>query len=261
MIEKYGFFDSLENDVREYSEEDLARFGRVLAIDGVRGGADALKVSAYAAGIAVKVEAGMAMVRGRYYALEDDGSGARVINLPTAASYPRIDRIVLRLDHAMREIKIGVLQGTEAAKPKPPSLKRDTDAYMLSLAQVYIGVGVSSLKSSNITDERGDESVCGIMIVSADAAMNKATAAEATAKAAETAAKAAGAAAAAAQETADTVTQTVSGMKKIASGGTSGNLLMFDANGNAKDSGKAASKIGTGVKYTLSGTELTITTL
>lgn len=261
MIEKYGFFDSLTDDVREYSEEDFARFGRALAIDGVRGSADALKVSAYAAGIAVQVAAGMAMVRGRYYALEDDGSGERVLNLTAATANPRIDRIVLRLNFASRTIAVGVLQGAEAAQPLPPALQRDTDVYMLSLAQVYVGVGVSSLTDANITDERKDESVCGIMVVSADAAMNTASAAKAAAQAAQKTADDAKAAAAKAQETANTVTSTVQNMKKVNAGGVSGNLLMFDANGNAKDSGYAAAKLGTGATYSLSGTVLTITTL
>lgn len=261
MIEKYGFFDSLTDDVREYSEEDFARFGRVLAIDGVRGSADALKVSAYAAGIAVQVTPGMAMVRGRYYALEDDGSGERVINLTAATANPRIDRIVLRLNYGNRTIGVGVLQGVEAAQPAPPSLQRDTDVYMLSLAQVYVGVGVSALTDANITDERKDESVCGIMVVSADAAMETASEAKTAAAAAQKTADNAVEAAAKAQGTADKVTETVTGLKRINDGGVNGNLLIFDANGNAKDSGYAANKLGTGVNYSLSGTVLTITTL
>lgn len=261
MIEKYGFFDSLMDDVREYSEEDFARFGRVLAIDGVRGGEDALKVSAYAAGLAVKVEPGMAMVRGRHYALEDDGSGERVITLTTAASNPRIDRIVLRLSHGSRTIAVGVLQGTEAAQPTPPNLQRDADVYMLSLAQIHVGVGVAAITDASIVDERRDEDVCGIMIASSDAAMAKAGEA---AKAAETARKTAsdaGTAAEAAQKKADEVADAINAMKKVNAGGVSGNLLMFDDNGNAKDSGYTAARLGTGVKYSLSGSTLTITTL
>ena len=42
MIEKYGLFDSLEGDEREYAEADFARLCRAMTGNGVRGGADAL---------------------------------------------------------------------------------------------------------------------------------------------------------------------------------------------------------------------------
>ena len=75
MIEKYGLFDSLEGDEREYAEADFARLCRAISGNGVRGGEDALKVSAAASGLSVNVAPGLAMVEGRYYELVDDGSG------------------------------------------------------------------------------------------------------------------------------------------------------------------------------------------
>ena len=254
MIEKYGFFDSMEGDEREYSEVDFARFGKVLAIDGVRGGADALKVAAYAAGLAVSVEPGYAMVQGRYYALEDDGTGVKILSLSGALSNPRIDRIVLRLYYATRTIEVGVLQGEEAAQPTPPALQRDSDVYMLSLAQVRIGVAAGAVEASGVTDERHDESVCGIMIVSADAAMRAAQGAQTTADGAKTAAQAA-------QETANNANARLDNLKIGVSGGKSGNIVSLDENGNIKDSGRALSSLGTGATYSLDGTVLTITTL
>ena len=261
MIEKYGFFDSLIDDVREYAEADFARFGQVLAIDGVRGGENALSVSAYAAGLAVSVEEGMAMVRGRFYVLEDDGSGKKVLALSAAKNNPRIDRIVLRLTYGTRRIEVGVLQGTEGEQPAAPALQRDTDVYMLSLAQVRVGVGVSAIYADDITDERHDEALCGIMIVSSDAAMREAKSALSAAQRAQKTADDGAALAAAAKETADAVTTKVNNMKTIAANGVKGNLLMFDSNGNAYDSGKPAAKLGTGATYTLTGTTLMIDTL
>ena len=191
MIEKYGLFDSLEGDEREYAEVDFARFGRVLGLEGVRGGAEALRVSAAASGLAVNIAPGLAMVQGRYYELEDDGSGAFTLNLSAAVSHPRIDRIVLTLDFASRTVKLGVLAGSEAASPAPPALTRSAAKYMLSLAQVRVAVGAGALTQENITDERGDESVCGLFVASADAAL---AAAQAAGKAADDAKAAASAA-------------------------------------------------------------------
>lgn len=260
MIARYGFFDSVEGDEREYSEADFARFGQVLAIDGVRGGADALKVTAETYMHMVRVNPGMAMVRGRYYVWEDDGSGGTTYHVGATTTLPRIDRVVLALYYATREIRLEVRKGVPAENPVPPPLSRNSVCYMLSLAQVRVEVGESVISPENVIDERHDEDVCGMMIVSPDAAMRKAEEAEAAAATAQETANSGVSAAAAAQKTADEATGKINAMKKIGSG-TSGNLLMFDENGNAKDSGKAADKLGTGVTYSLSGTVLTITTL
>ncbi|MBQ5828079.1 MAG: hypothetical protein IIW47_04705, partial [Bacteroidales bacterium] len=54
-------------------------------------------------------------MQGRYYALEADGGGEKLLALEAAVSYPRIDRIVLTLDYAQRTVQLGVLRGGEAA--------------------------------------------------------------------------------------------------------------------------------------------------
>ena len=163
MIEKYGLFDSVEGDEREYAEIDLARFGRALSPQGVRGDSNALRVAASPTGLGVTVAPGLAVVQGRYYELVDDGSGVFTLNLPAASAYPRIDRIVIELDSDARTVKLGVLKGTEAASPQPPSLVRSASRYMLSLAQVRVAVGAGSLAGNAITDERANASLCGLM--------------------------------------------------------------------------------------------------
>lgn len=163
MIEKYGLFDSVEGDEREYAEIDLARFGRALSPQGVRGDSNALRVAASPTGLGVTVAPGLAVVQGRYYELVDDGSGAFTLNLSAASAYPRIDRIVLELDSDARTVKLSVLKGTEAASPQPPELVRSASRYMLSLAQVRVAVGAGSLAGNAITDERANASLCGLM--------------------------------------------------------------------------------------------------
>ena len=163
MIEKYGLFDSVEGDEREYAEIDLARFGRALSPQGVRGDSNALRVAASPTGLGVTVAPGLAVVQGRYYELVDDGSGAFTLNLSAASAYPRIDRIVLELDSDARTVKLGVLKGTEAASPQPPKLVRSASRYMLSLAQVRVAVGAGSLTEDAVTDERANASLCGLM--------------------------------------------------------------------------------------------------
>lgn len=267
MIEKYGLFDSLEGDERVYAETDFALLVKALGQDGVRGGADALRITPMSSGLGVDVAAGMAIVRGRYYALEDDGSGAKSILLTTAAVNPRIDRIVLCLNYAARTVSLGVLKGVEAASPVAPALTRNASQYMLSLAQVRVGVGAASLAAGNITDERGDEGLCGLHADSAQAAMTKAIAASEAANAARTAANEAKQAASAAQSTANTgVTNAASALaeaqKRIptVSGAAAGDVPVFNASGNLVSSGKSFSDF-TQAKMMLSGTTLTITTV
>lgn len=260
MIEKYGLFDSIEGDEREYAEVDFARLGRVLGLDGVRGGENALSVSAAPAGLGVTVATGLALIQGRYYELEDDGSGTFTLNLSEAGNNPRIDRIVLTLDFTARTVKLGVLKGAEAASPAAPSLTRNTSLYMLSLAQVYVAVGAGALEADDITDERHDEAVCGIFIASADSALAAAQAAQKTADTAK-------AAASGAQTTANNgVTNAASALaeaqKKIpkVTGAAEGDIPAFKADGTLASSGIAWADFHR-CKFTLDGTTLTITTV
>ena len=179
MIEKYGLFDSLEGDEREYAEADFARLCRAITGNGVRGGADALQVSAAASGLAVNVAPGLAVMEGRYYELVDDGSGAFTLSLSAATAHPRIDRIVLTLNYSARSVTLGVLKGTEAASPEAPALTRNASRTMLSLAQVRVPVGAGALEADNITDERADEDLCGLRVATPDSAMHAAQGAQA----------------------------------------------------------------------------------
>lgn len=267
MIEKYGLFDSLEGDERVYTETDFARLVKALGHEGVRGSADALKIRPAASGLGIEVSSGMAVIQGRYYALEDDGSGAKTIALTTAAANPRIDRIALCLNYAPRTVSLMVLTGTEAASPVAPALVRNTAQYMISLAQVRVGVGAASLKESDITDERANEALCGLHVDSAQAAMNRAQTASETANAAKATAGEAKQAAESAQSTANTgvanaAAALAEAKKKIpaVTGAASGDVPVFGSNGNLVSSGKSFSDF-TQAKMTLSGTTLTITTI
>lgn len=73
----------------------------------------------------------------------------------------RIDRIVARLNHTDRKIEFDVLEGTPAASPSAPSLTRNTIKWELSLAQIAVANGYSTITASEITDERNDETLCG----------------------------------------------------------------------------------------------------
>jgi hypothetical protein len=59
-------------------------------------------------------------------------------------------------------IDILVKKGTPAPSPVPPGLTRTPETWELSLAQVRVEAGATSILSAKITDERGSASLCGV---------------------------------------------------------------------------------------------------
>lgn len=157
--EKYFPFRSVSGD-RKYSAEDWAAYFALFLSNGVfYSSADRLKVTAYE-GMKIKVGKGAGFIAGRMYMLEADTS----ITLDTAdGALNRIDRIVLRCDYTNRLITIAVKKGSYSASPTAPELTRDADAYELALADVYVAAGVVTITTANITDQRLNTALCGIV--------------------------------------------------------------------------------------------------
>ncbi|MDD2300597.1 MAG: hypothetical protein PHU69_13305 [Fermentimonas sp.] len=84
--------------------------------------------------------------------------------MPTAdATNPRIDRVVARLSVSVNQsVTFAIKTGTPAANPSAPALTRTSETYEISLARIAVGAGVTSIGAGDITDERGDATVCGV---------------------------------------------------------------------------------------------------
>lgn len=161
--EKYGFFDSSGEDTRSYNAADMAIAFHSLASNGVAALDTNLQVTAEGSTMRTLVGYGTAMIEGYYYKLRDDGSGIQAFTHTTEAELNHIDRIILRLDFTARTIAVTKLIGTAAATPEAPELTRDDEIYELSLAQVLVQAGASEILSADITDERDDDDVCGLI--------------------------------------------------------------------------------------------------
>jgi hypothetical protein len=164
-LEKSRFFDSVGDD-RTYQADDFAEFFRMLFTDGIRNGGTNLKVLASGTGMTVHVNYGEAFVQGYPYWLEDNNTGLLPLTIGTASlSQPRIDRVILHLDRSLAERKTRciVKRGTPAETPLPPALTRGNNIYELSLAQIRVNANATKIEQSNITDERYDSDVCGLM--------------------------------------------------------------------------------------------------
>ena len=159
MAERFFPFRSVSGD-RKYSAEDWAAYFALFLSNGVfYSSADKLKVTA-SDGMKLKVGKGAGFIAGRMYILEEDTT----VTLDTADGVlNRIDRIVLRCDYVNRLITIAVKKGSYSASPTASVLTRDADVYELALADIYVAAGVITITTANITDQRLNTSLCGIV--------------------------------------------------------------------------------------------------
>ena len=159
MSEKYFPFMSVSGD-RKYNADNWAEYFGLFLRDGIfYSSAEKLKVVP-SDGMTVKLNKGAGFIAGRCYILDADLS----INLDTAdGALNRIDRIVLRCDYADRNITAKVKKGSYSASPVAAELQRDADAYEIALADVYVAKGVVTITASAITDNRLNNTLCGIV--------------------------------------------------------------------------------------------------
>ena len=106
-----------------------------------------LKVEAQSSpDMSVKVSAGVCSINGVF--LQNDSSYTVTIT-SNSSTYPRKDAIVAYISETTFQIK--AVEGTPSASPVAPTV--NSSSY-IKLAEVYVGIGVSSIQNSNITDCR-----------------------------------------------------------------------------------------------------------
>jgi hypothetical protein len=170
MAQKSGFFEAVLVEGiydRAYDAGDISdRFadcfsnGVIIPGGGILG--DQLEVSKVVDTMKTSIDIGKALINGYTYEVYTDA--IEVTHDTADPSNPRIDRIVLELNltEAYRSIRAAIVKGTPAGSPSAPSLTRTSTVYQISLAKIQIGAGVSTLNAATLTDERSDDTVCGI---------------------------------------------------------------------------------------------------
>ena len=145
---------------RVYKAEDWAWYFATFIANGVfPKPSDGLQVVAYDK-MEVKVNAGYAFING--YAFRNPASQS--ITLSTAeGALGRIDRVIVRWDLTQRDMYLTVLKGVPSAKPTAVALTRDTEIWELAIADIYVGKGVTKIQTKDITDQRFDSTLCGIV--------------------------------------------------------------------------------------------------
>ena len=110
-------------------------------------GDTALVVSAQSTpNMTVKVSSGECSING---AILQNTASTNLTITSNTASYARIDAIVAYINGTTYQLK--VLKGTAAVTPVAPDCSSNS---YIKLAEVYVGVGVSSIQNSDITDCR-----------------------------------------------------------------------------------------------------------
>ncbi|WP_099470122.1 hypothetical protein [Konateibacter massiliensis] len=152
-------FNAIEHD-RVYKAEDWAWYFATFIANGVfPKPSDGLQVIAYN-GMEIRVNMGYAFING--YAYKNPVSQSITLDTAEGALH-RIDRVVVRWDLPKRDIYLAVLKGTPSAKPTAAAVTRNTEIWELALADIYVGKGVTRVQTANITDQRFNSSVCGIV--------------------------------------------------------------------------------------------------
>ncbi|HSE46439.1 MAG TPA: hypothetical protein VLA89_14025 [Gemmatimonadales bacterium] len=138
---------------------DLIHFLRCFS-DGVVDGVDGeLACSADGTDMDITVQEGLAIGYGMIYWWPVDQTVTLSASDP---SNPRIDRIVVRFypvgttdSDNVGKIVLDKLTGTPAASPSAPALTQSATTYWeISLAQVLVEAGVSTIAANKVTDER-----------------------------------------------------------------------------------------------------------
>ncbi|EQB20041.1 hypothetical protein UNSWDHB_2627 [Dehalobacter sp. UNSWDHB] len=158
-MEKSSFFNSVSGD-RTYQAADWASyFGSIIGNGVFPLPSTNLQVMA-GEGMNVTVKAGKAWINGYFYNNTSDlalaiGTADGVLN--------RIDRIVIRWDLTNRVISVQKKSSGYSASPTAPALQRDADIYELAIADIYVAAGATAIAGGNITDQRLNTSLCGVV--------------------------------------------------------------------------------------------------
>lgn len=100
-------------------------------------------------GLGISVASGRAMIQG--FMAQSDAAVA--LTAATAdPTNPRIDRAVLHADLSAHTLAVQLLTGSPASSPTPPALTQTSTVWEISLYQVRVNAGATSITS--LTDER-----------------------------------------------------------------------------------------------------------
>lgn len=141
-----------------YGQDDFKKMIKDGLTSGyVKGVGDGLKVTADGKSMVIQVGIGRGYLVGYSFDVMDEPYNLTVKgNTETDVRY---DRVIAHMDEDSG-ITIVLKQGDSK---NPPELVREGKIYEISLAKIKVSKNVGVITQDNITDERGNKSVCGIV--------------------------------------------------------------------------------------------------
>lgn len=165
---------SFPNNQDEYiGAEDVMRWlhGRTSGVFGAEGNA---AVAPVLDAMAVTVSDGIGWIAnenadGVVWWINDEaetGNKHRLSVDMADAVFTRIDRVVIswQTTNYVALPEVSILKGTPASNPVAPALTNNSVMRQISLASIRIPAGSTAITAAMITDERLDDSVCGLVV-------------------------------------------------------------------------------------------------
>lgn len=150
MTQTYYPFDAGAGaNITESQWSAMAKYWRGTGV--LPGVLNTLEVYGDSSGMQVKVKTGSAWIEGHYF------NSDAIVTLAVAAAdvtNPRIDNVVVRVDWTNNTIALAVLTGTPAGSPTIPAVTQSASIWEISLANVAVAAGASTVAAGNVTDKR-----------------------------------------------------------------------------------------------------------
>ena len=154
-----GFFNSVGGD-RRYDAHWFAQYFSSFIANGIFPNPSTNLQVTETTNMRTVIKAGKGWING-YFVVND--SDFPLQHDVASGTLNRIDRVVMRLNYPTRQIEFIVRKGANATNPVAAALQRNTDYHELALADVYIAKGTTQIMQSDITDNRLNNNLCGIV--------------------------------------------------------------------------------------------------
>lgn len=158
MAEQSGFFNALESGGvydRTYDASDFANYFAMFIGTGVFvNPTNNLQVVAKS-GLTVTVKKGNAFIDGYWYELTEDKD---ITFSPNATGYEKKNVVCCTLNKTNRTIIVDKKEGVSSILPV-----NNGTVHELVLADIVLGVGVSTITNAVITDRRANKKYCGFV--------------------------------------------------------------------------------------------------
>ena len=152
-------FNSVNGD-RTYNANDWTKYFSQFIGNGVFPNPSSNLQVVTATGLKVTVKKGACFINGVCGFIDAD---TQLDISPGNGTYPRYDRVVVRLDINTRTVSLVVIEGTPSANPQLPAVTRNATIYDLLIANISVFKGATNIQQANIRDTRLHKGVCGVV--------------------------------------------------------------------------------------------------